>query len=132
MITGFLAAAGLWFRTNPRNVWLIAGLVVVIAVLGFVYLKGRGDAHAKDVARRQVEAVEAVTRDTRADQKGTAVAVRDALAAADAKEKLINVIASKPDGVPDADSVRFGCEQLRLDGQRLADLPACRAYAAGR
>jgi uncharacterized membrane protein (DUF4010 family) len=100
-----LAAVMTWFRTNPRNVWLIAGLVAALGILLFVYLKGR-------------------------DDQAGAAATQAALERAETERKLTDAVASAPDSVPDAVVVQYGCEQLRQAGARVADLPACRP--AGR
>ena len=116
-----------WFRTNPRNVWLIAGLVAVVAVLLTVYMKGRADAHARDEARRKIAVAAAVKSDERADTKSTAALARDALII-DAKQKeLEDAVAKIPDSTPDAVAVAAGCVELRRNGISTADLPACRA-----
>jgi hypothetical protein len=116
-----------WFRTNPRNVWLIAGLLAVIAVLAITYQRGRHDAAEKAAAARAVEVVAAIQVDARADTKGAAVALQKAQQAADRKEELIDAVAKAPDDLPDESSVRWGCELLRQQGKRPADIPECRA-----
>jgi hypothetical protein len=116
-----------WFRTNPRNVWLIAGLVAVVAVLLFVYMKGRSDAHAKDEARRKIAVAAAVKSDEKADTKSTEALAREAIEI-DAKQKeLEDAVAKIPDSTPDAVAVAAGCVELRRNGISVADLPACRA-----
>jgi hypothetical protein len=121
-----LAAVMGWFRTNPRNLVFIAGLIGVIAVLAFVYARGRSD-HAKKVeAAHAVEVAAAIASDTKADTKGAAVAQQQAERAADLKEELINAVAQIPDSVPDPVAVATGCLELCAQGERgLADLPAC-------
>ena len=117
-----------WFRTNPKNVWLIAGLVAVIAVLGGVYLKGRSDSHAKDEARRKVEVAAAMASAAKADVKAGDVVKAKAVVAAEQKEDLINAVAKAPDGIPDESSVRWGCEFVRQQTGRPSNSPACRAF----
>lgn len=124
------AAIFTWFRTNPRNVWLIAGLVGVILLLTFVYLKGRGDQARREKARDAIAVAAAMKSDARANEKATAVITKAAQDRAEVERKLTDAVASAPDSVPDAVVVQYGCEQLRQAGARVADLPAC--GAAGR
>ena len=114
-----------WFRTNPRNVWLIATLIGVIALVLFIYFKGRGDEAEKNEAARAVAVAEAIERDGVADGKATQTEIAAAQESADLKERLIDEVAKAPDDVPDESSVRYGCEQLRQQGVRTSDLPAC-------
>ncbi len=119
------SAVLLWFKTNPRNVWLIAGLVAIVVVLACVYLKGRHDAHARDEARQKIAVAAAVKSDTKADAKSTNALAQDALAI-DAKQKeLEDAVAKIPDGTPDAVAVAAGCVELRRNGISTANLPAC-------
>jgi putative intracellular protease/amidase len=114
-----------WFRTNPRNVFLIAGLVALLLAAGGLYLKGRQDAHARDEARRKIAVAAAVKADTKADAKSTEALARDALAI-DAKQKeLEDAVAKIPDTTPDAVAVAAGCVELQRNGIRTSDLPAC-------
>lgn len=123
---GILAVIGLWFRTNPRNVWLIAGLIAVIAVLGFTYARGRHDAHAHDAAARKVAEAAARKLDAKADQKSTATLAHDAAVIATKQKELEDAVAKVPDTVPDAVAVAAGCRELQQHGLSVADLPACR------
>lgn len=116
-----------WFRTNPKNLWLIAGLVAVIAVLASVYFKGRGDAEKKAEASRKVEIAAAMASHAKAGTKATAVAQAKAEAAAEQKEELINAVSKAPDGLPDESSVRWGCEFVRQQTGRPSNAPECRA-----
>jgi hypothetical protein len=125
-----LAAVMTWFRTNPRNVWLIAGLVAALGILLFVYLKGRDDQAKREAARDAIAVAEAIKSDGKADDKAGAAATQAALERAETERKLTDAVASAPDSVPDAVVVQYGCEQLRQAGARVADLPACRP--AGR
>ncbi len=114
-----------WFKTNPRNIWLIAGLIAVIGVLLFVYTKGRHDASARAEARQKIAVAAAVKSDEKADTKSTTVLTREALVI-DAKQKeLENAVAQVADSVPDAVAVAAGCAELRQHGISVADLPAC-------
>lgn len=117
-----------WFKTNPRNVWLIGGLIAAVALLGFVYLKGRGDQAKKEDARQAVAEAAAIASDTKADEKATAAQVEAAQVLAEKEGKLIDAVAQVPDTVPDAAAVQLGCERLRQAGVSVADLPACRAH----
>lgn len=122
-----IALAMTWLRTNPRNLVLIVALLAVCGVLLFVYLKGRADAEAKAEAAHAVAVVEAIESDAAADMKGAALAQQHAEVAASQKEELINAVAKAPDDLPDESSVRWGCELMRQQGGRPADVPACRA-----
>lgn len=125
----WLAILG-WFRTNPRNAWLIAGLVAAVLVL--LWVRHTGVEHQKRVeaAHKRVEVAAAVASDVKADTKGADVAQRQAERAAELKEDLINAVAEIPDSVPDAVAVATGCVELCAQGQRgLADLPACKPVA---
>lgn len=118
-------AVATWFRTNPRNVVLIGGLVLLLIAAGWLYLKGRHDAHAKDEARQKIAVAAAVKSDERADDKSTASLAQAALDI-DAKQKeLENAVAKVPDSVPDAVAVAAGCVELRNAGISTADVPAC-------
>jgi hypothetical protein len=119
-----------WFRTNPRNVWLIAGLVGVLAVLGFVYWKGQHDHAKKEAARDAVAVASAMKSDARADTKATELVAHDALVRVEKEKELADAVAEVPDGLPDPVAVRLGCERLRQAGVSVADLPAC--LPAGR
>lgn len=121
-----LSIIGLWFKTNPRNVWLVAGLVGVIAVLGFVYMKGRSDAHAKDEARRKIAEAAATKLDTKADTKSAETLAKEAVVIAAKEKELTNAVAKISDTVPDAVAVAAGCCELQHNGLSVADLPACR------
>jgi hypothetical protein len=121
-----LAAVMGWFRTNPRNIWLIGGLLAVVLVLTFVYMRGRHDAHARDEARQKIAVTAAVKSDDRADVKATTALARDAILI-DAKQKrLEDAVANVPDQVPDAVAVAAGCVELQSHGISTADLPACK------
>jgi hypothetical protein len=126
MNVSFAAVVG-WFKTNPRNIFLIAGLLIVIFVLFTVYRAGEKNAHAKDDARQKIAVAAAIKSDDKADNKSLAVVVREALVI-DAKQKeLENAVADIPDSTPDAVAVAAGCVELRQHGRSTADLPACRA-----
>lgn len=114
-----------WFRTNPRNVWLIAGLLAVIGVLAFVYMKGKGDAEKRERARDAIAATEAVKSDTRANDKAASAVAVDALNRANAEKELTDAVAALPDSLPDPVAVQLGCQRLRQAGVSVADLPAC-------
>lgn len=120
------AAIGLWFKTNPRNVWLIAGLIAVISVLGGVYMKGRADNAKQERARDAIAVAEAVKSDTKANDKAAATVVRDALIRVEKEKDLTDAVADVPDSVPGPVAVRLGCERLRQAGVSVADLPACK------
>jgi predicted lipid-binding transport protein (Tim44 family) len=123
---GFLIPAVMgWFRTNPRNVWLIAGLIGAVAFLAFVYARGRSDQAQREDARQAVAEAAAIASDTKADTKATAAQVEAAQVLAEKEGKLIDAVAEVPDTVPDAAAVRLGCERLRQAGISTADLPAC-------
>lgn len=119
-----------WFRTNPRNIWLIVGLVAVIGVLGFVYLKGRGDYAKQERARDAIAAAEALKSNDRANAKADQQAQVDALNRVNAEKELTNAVADIPDTVPDPVAVQLGCQRLRQAGVSTADLPVCQS--AGR
>lgn len=114
-----------WFRTNPRNVWLIAGLIAVAAVLGGVYLKGRSDSAKAERARDAIAVEEAIKSDEKADTKAADQLVRDALAQAAKEKELADAVKDVIDTVPDAVAVRAGCCELQQNGLSVADLPAC-------
>jgi predicted negative regulator of RcsB-dependent stress response len=114
-----------WFRTNPRNVWLIAGLLAVIAVLAFTYQRGRHDAAEKAAAARAVAIQEALKVDARAKEKAADERLRDAAKVAETKERLTDAVADVQDQVPDPVAVRLGCERLRQAGYDLSGVPAC-------
>jgi hypothetical protein len=122
-----VAAVKGWFKTNPRNVWLIAGLLAALAVAGGLYMKGRGDADRKNEAARKVEVAAAIASHVKAGGKATAVVQAKAEKAAEQKEELINAVAKAPDGLPDESSVRWGCEFVRQQSGRPSDAPECRA-----
>jgi len=126
-----LAAVMGWFRTNPRNVWLIAGLIAAVLFLLWVRHTGVEHQRKKDEAARQVEIAAAINSDAKADKKSADQLINDAKRIAQDKEALVNVIAAQEDGAPDAASVVAGCELLRQYGRRTADIPACRALTAG-
>lgn len=115
-----------WFRTNPRNVWAIAGLIAVIAVLGGVYLKGRSDNAKQERARAAIAVAAAVKSDTKANDKAASTVARDALVRVEKEKDLTDAVAVVPDSVPGPVAVRLGCERLRQAGVSVADLPACR------
>lgn len=116
-----------WFRTNPRNVWLIGALIGAVILLGFTYAKGRGDQAKREEARRAVAEQAALKSDAKADAKATAEQVRAAEARAEKEGKLIDAVSEIPDSLPDGVAVRLGCERLRQAGVSVADLPACRS-----
>jgi hypothetical protein len=122
---GFLAAARLWFATNPKNVWLIAGLIAVIAVLAFTYAKGMGDNARQERARDAMAEAAAIKSDTVADTKATDQQKRDAEVRAEKEKDLADAIAPIIDSVPDAAAVALGCERLRQAGVSTSDIPAC-------
>lgn len=115
-----------WFRTNPRNVWLIAGLVAVIAALGFTYAKGRSDNAKQERARDAIAVAAAVKSDTKANDKAASTVARDALVRVEKEKDLTDAVADVPDSVPGPVAVRLGCERLRQAGVGVADLPACK------
>jgi predicted negative regulator of RcsB-dependent stress response len=115
-----------WFRTNPRNVWLIAGLVGVIAVLGFVYWKGQHDHAKKEAARDAVAVASAMKSDARAGTKAAELVAHDALVRVEKEKELADAVAEVPDGLPDAVAVAAACVELRQHGVSVADLPACK------
>lgn len=119
-----------WFRTNPRNVWLIAGLVGAVALLGFVYLKGRGDNARAERARDAVAVQAAIKSDTKANDKAAEVVAHDAMLRVEKEKELIDAVAEVSDGLPDPVAVRLGCERLRQANVSVADLPACRTAGA--
>lgn len=120
-----IAAVMGWFRTNPRNIFLIGGLVLVLMIALGLYMKGRTDAHNRDVARQKIAVAEAVKKDNKADVVSTTTMVHAALVI-DAKQKeLENAVAKVPDTVPDAVAVVAGCIELQQHGISVADLPAC-------
>lgn len=114
-----------WFRTNPRNVFLIGGLVLLLIFAGWLYLKGRHDAHARDQARQKIAVAAAVKSDTQADTKSTAALAQEALAIDANQKELEDAVAKIPDTTPDAVAVAAGCIELQRHGVRTADLPAC-------
>lgn len=114
-----------WFRTNPRNVWLIAGLLAALAIATSLYVKGRSDQAARERARDAIAVAEALKSDAKADTKAQDQAERDAAVQAQKEKELTDAIANLPDGLPDAHAVRLGCERLRQAGVSVADLPAC-------
>lgn len=126
----FLAPLMGWFRTNPRNLIFILGLVGVIAFLAFVYAKGRSDQARREKARGAIAVAEAIKSDTKADAVATASQVRAAEVQAAKEKELTDAVAAIPDDVPDAVAVALGCARLRDAGVSTADLPACRP--AGR
>jgi uncharacterized membrane protein len=121
----FLAAARLWFATNPRNAFLIAGLIAVIAVLALVYARGRHDATAKLEAAR-VEAVgKAKALNAAAIQKAAAQREADVATTILQEEVLRDAYVATPDQAPDAVRVALMCR--RLLNTKAARLPE---YAA--
>lgn len=122
-----LPAIALWFRTNPRNWIVIAGLVGTVIVLALAYAKGSSDRGKREEARRVVAEQAALKSDAKADAKATAEQVRAAEARAEKEGKLIDAVSEVPDGLPDAVAVRLGCERLRQAGVSVADLPACKS-----
>jgi hypothetical protein len=127
----FLAPLMGWFRTNPRNVWLVAGLIGVIAVLGGVYLKGRSDNAKQEKARDAIAVAEAIKSDEKADTKAAGQLAHDAAVQAQKEKELANAVADIIDTVPDPVAVRAGCCELQQNGISVADLPAC-LDASGR
>jgi hypothetical protein len=120
-----LAAVVGWFRTNPKNAWLIGGLIAAVALLAFVYAKGRGDQAKREEARHKIAVAEALKSDTKADTKANAAEVRAAEVRAEKEKVLTDAVAAIPDTVPDAAAVALGCARLREAGVSTSDLPAC-------
>jgi type II secretory pathway pseudopilin PulG len=116
-----------WFKTNPRNLVLILGLLAALAVAVGLYMKGRGDQAKREEARQAVAEAAAIASDTKADEKATAAQVKAAEVLAEKEGKLIDAVASIPDDVPDPVAVALGCARLREAGVSTADVPACRA-----
>lgn len=115
-----------WFRTNPRNLWAFVGLVVVVGVLLFVYLKGRSDNARKEEAARAVAVAEAVARDAKADSRSADARLQDAVVVAALREDLTDAVAEVDDTLPDPAAVALGCQRLRNAGADVSKLPACR------
>jgi hypothetical protein len=116
-----------WFRTNPRNLVLIGGLLAVIAVLAFVYMKGRGDQAKREEARQKIAVAAAVKAGEQAGAKANAAAVKGALIVAQKEKELIDAVAQAPDSLPAPAAVAHGCQQLRQAGISTADVPACQS-----
>lgn len=114
-----------WFRTNPRNVWLIVCLIGALGVLLFAYMKGRSDFAKQERARDAIAVAEALKSDTKADAVATAAQVEAAQVQAEKEKVLTDAVAQVPDSVPDAAAVALGCARLREAGVSVADLPAC-------
>lgn len=123
---GFLIPAIMgWFRTNPRNLILILGLVGAFAVALGLYAKGRSDQAKREKARDAIAVAEAIKSDTKADAVATASQVRAAEVQAAKEKELTNAVAAIPDDVPDDVAVALGCARLREAGVRTSDIPAC-------
>jgi hypothetical protein len=120
-----IAAVMGWFRTNPRNAWIIAGLVMLTIGFGWAYFKGRSDFAKQEKARDAIAAAEALKSDTKADAVATASEVKAAQVQAQKEKALTDAVAQVPDSVPDAAAVALGCARLREAGVSVADLPAC-------
>jgi hypothetical protein len=122
----FLAPLMGWFRTNPRNVWLIAGLIALVAAFGWAYFKGRGDQARREEARDKIAVAEALKSDAKADAVATAADIKAAQVQAEKEKALTDAVAAIPDDVPDPVAVALGCARLREAGVSVADLPACK------
>jgi hypothetical protein len=121
-----ISAVIAWFRTNPKNMIFIAGLIGVIAVLGFTYAKGRSDHAKQERARDAIAVAEALKSDTKADAVATAADIEAAQVQAEKEKVLTDAVAAIPDDVPDPVAVALGCARLREAGVSTADLPACK------
>lgn len=115
-----------WFRTNPRNMWVMIGMLAAIGLLVFVYVKGRSDNARKVAAARAVAVAEAVTLDARADSKSADMRLQDAATVAALREELTDAVSQVDDTVPDPAAVALGCQRLRNSGADVSRLPACR------
>lgn len=122
----FLIPIRLWAKANPRALSALLIALAVIAVLAFVYVKGRSDNAKLERARDAVAVAEAVKVDGHADATATAAAQTAAAKRVTAEKELVDAVSKIPDDVPDAVAVEYGCVQLRQAGVSTADLPACR------
>lgn len=120
-----------WFKTNPRNVWLIAGLLAALAVSVGLYMKGRGDEAKAEAAREAIAVERAKKSDVRANQKAGAQLARDALARAEKEKRLEDEVLKVADGAPGPVGVRAACLELCEQGTSVADLPECRVAPGG-
>lgn len=114
-----------WFRTNPRNIFLIGGLIAIVGVLLFVYMRGRSDMAAKDAARQRIAVATAIKQDDKADNVSTWDMVRNAIVIDAKKKELEDAVAKIPDSVPAPVAVAAGCVELRQHGISTTDLPSC-------
>jgi Tfp pilus assembly protein PilE len=123
---GFLIPAVMgWFRTNPRNIVLILGLLAVIAVLAFTYARGRSDAAEKIEAARAQAVEKAKALNAVAIQKAAAEREADVATTILQEEVLRDAYVATPDQAPDAVRVALMCK--RLLNTKAARLPE---YAA--
>ena len=106
---------------------ILTGFAVAGLCLPIGFCAGRQAERSANDAARALANVEAMET---AEQAGDAAAedrVNDALIAERMKQELINAISEVSDSQPDAVRVALGCERLRKQGTREADLPeVCR------
>jgi hypothetical protein len=114
-----------WFRTNPRNVYLIGGLLLVAIAAGWLYLKGRHDADERTKARARIAAAVAVKTDVKAAKTSQDDLAKAATVAIAKQQELEDAVANVPDTVPDSVAVVAACVELRQHGVSTANLPAC-------
>src|SRR4051812_13704035 len=107
----------IWLRTNPRNVWLILGLLTALALATGLYLKGRHDAHARDQAARAVAIAQAKAINDGALGKAAAERSSDAGAVVALQEKLTDAYADTSDSAPSGARLALSCERVCLSAQ---------------
>lgn len=121
MLTTFFAFART--RVGMSVLGLLALVIVAFALIAY----GAAKERKREAARDAIAVAEAVSRDTKADQKSTTQVQREAVAIVEIQKELEDAVAQAPDSLPDAASVAYGCRELQRNGIRTSDLPACRA-----
>lgn len=107
--------------------WKLALGFVLGAVLCFPLAQCRGERIGAQRAALALEKAnnEALQQKARADEIAAEQRVTDLVAVNQREQELIDAIQQVPDSVPDAASVRLGCERLRRASPGAPLPPAC-------
>jgi hypothetical protein len=117
--------------TAQRIVGIGGGIIAYAALLWAVFALGQCDGKRTEAVRQEAlrakAVVEAIGKNAAAQEKAAEERATDKEVIDQKQEDLLDAIKTVPDTQPDAVRVALGCQRLRAQGSRDADLPAvCR------
>jgi hypothetical protein len=107
---------------------VIAAAALFGMLLTLAYCKGESAGKSGEIVKQQDREIETQRDLNDASENAAADRVEDATRAAQQEKELTNALEATDD--PDRRRTIRGCVILRQQGRNLADIPACRGFAA--